>query len=352
MIQPAIATVSLGRASAGHDLIQKLHQASLNGFKGVEIFFECLESLASKTHEISHPPSRQEIIDAAIAVHKCCKELNIEVVCLQPFLYFEGLLDERQRDKRLQDLPFWFELCDILETDLVQMASNFQSDGTTGDIDRIVADLSSAAKLGANRARPIRFAYEAISWGTHIDTWEQAWDIITRVNLPNFGMCLDTFHVAGRVWADPSSEKGLNPNADYELEKSLKRLVREVDPKKIFYVQLSDAERLGSPIIPGHALFQDSMKPRMSWSRNARLFPFENDRKAYLPVWRICYALFVEMKWEGWVSEEIFHQALFATGDTVVRDLAIRARVSWDLLNEKLDSASVVEPPIRPMERL
>lgn len=352
MIQPAIASVSLGRASAGHDLIQKLRQASLNGFKGVEIFFECLEALASTNCKDKGTPCREEILDAAVIVHNTCRELSLEVVCLQPFLYFEGLLDEQQRQHKFKELSLWFEICDLIDTDLIQIASNFQSDGTTGDIDRIVKDLSAAANLGLQRSRPIRFAYEPISWGTHIDTWEQAWDIITRVNLPNFGMCLDTFHIAGRVWADPASEQGLNPNADYELEKSLRRLVTEVDPKKIFYVQLSDAERLRSPLVRGHAFFQESMKPRMSWSRNARLFPFEDQRNAYLPIWRICYALFVEMKWEGWVSEEVFHKSLYTPGDRVVSDLAMRAKVSWDILGEKLQSLRVEKSQPRAIGRL
>ncbi|KAK5044756.1 hypothetical protein LTR84_010530 [Exophiala bonariae] len=351
MIRPAIASVSLGRASAGHDIIQKLHQASLNGFEGVEIFFECLEALASTNHKVEKSPDKQEILDAATEVHRKCKELNLKVVCLQPFLYFEGLLDETQRQHRLEDLVFWFEICEILETDLVQIASNFQPHGTTGNVDHIVADLSTAATLGSQRSYPIRFAYEAISWGTHIDTWEQAWEIITRVNLPNFGMCLDTFHIAGRVWADPTSEQGLNPDADHELDQSLRRLVAEMDPRKIFYVQLSDAERLRSPMRRGHPLYQDSMKPRMLWSRNARLFPFEDDRRAYLPIWKICYALFVEMKWEGWVSEEVFHKSLYTPGDTVVSDLAKRAKVSWDLLDEKL-SLAAGNSQVRQRERL
>lgn len=339
MIQPAIATVSLGRASAGHDLVQKLHQASSSGFKGVELFFECLEALASKSKDTSGAPSRQEIVDAAIAVQETCEELNLKVVCLQPFVYYEGLVDEYQRQQRVQDLIFWFEICQILKTDLVQIPSNFQREGTTGDIDCIVADLSLAANLGAHHSPPIRIAYEAVSWGTHIDTWEQAWDIVTRVDLANFGLCLDTFHIAGRVWADPTSEKGLNQDADSELEKTLTKLVNELDPNKIFYVQVSDAEKLHSPLIQGHALFHATMKPRMAWSRNARLFPFENERNAYLPIWRICNALFVELKWEGWVSAEIFNQSLFVTGEAVVREHAIRARQSWDVLSEKLKSA-------------
>lgn len=352
MIQPAVATVSLGRASAGHGLIQKLHEASLKGFKGVEIFFECLEAYAARIHDTSQVPSRKDIINAALAVRETCENLCLQVVCLQPFMYYEGLVDNHQHQQRVEDLKFWFEICQILNTDLVQIPSNFQAEGTTGDIDRIVADLRLAAELGAQQSPPIRIAYEAISWGTHIDTWEQAWDVVTRVNLPNFGLCLDTFHIAGRVWADPTSQNGLSPDSDYELERTLDKLVKEVDPKKIFYVQLSDAERLRSPLVRGHSFFQETMKPRMAWSRNARLFAFESDRNAYLPVWRICNALFLEMKWEGWVSAEMFNQTNFATGEAVVGEHATRARQSWDNLSEKILAISVSSPERRSLAKI
>jgi len=352
MILPAVATISLGRAIAGHDLIQKLHEASSKGFKGVEVFWECLESYAAKTHATTSTPSRQDIINAAIVVQHTCHKLDLKVVCLMPLLSYEGLVDQQQRQQRVEDLKFWFKIGQTLNTDLVQIASNFQTEGTTGDIGCIVADLRLAAELAAKQSPPMRIAYEAVSWGTHIDTWEQAWDVVTRVNLPNIGLCLDTFHIAGRVWADPASKSGLNPNADYELEKSLNKLVREVPPGKIYYVQLSDAERLGSPLVRGHTLFQETMKPRMAWSRNARLFPFETERKAYLPIWRICHAIFVEMKWEGWASAEIFNQTTFGTGQEVVREHATRAWQSWDKLSEKLRSVSVQSPDRMSMTKI
>lgn len=46
MLVPAIASISLGRSSAGHDLLTKIRVAKLAGFEGIEIFFECLEHLA------------------------------------------------------------------------------------------------------------------------------------------------------------------------------------------------------------------------------------------------------------------------------------------------------------------
>ena len=44
------------------------------------------------------------------------------------------------------------------------------SEGTTGDFDSIVADMKEVAIMGLQQNPPIRFVYEAMAWGAHIDT--------------------------------------------------------------------------------------------------------------------------------------------------------------------------------------
>jgi 4-hydroxyphenylpyruvate dioxygenase len=242
MLKPAIATVSLGRSAAGHGIIGKLRQASLAGFSGVEIFFECLESLAGQKQRESGADKRIALIEAARDVRATCDAENLAVMTLQPFVFYDGLLDEATHRQKIKTLHLWFEICHILGTDLIQIPTNFQPDGTTGQLDRLVTDLTLVARLGLQQSPPIRLSYEGICWGTHISTWEGTWEVVKQVNLPNLGLCLDTFHIAGRVWGDPTSPSGRTQDADEALEASLDRLVREVDPRKIFYVQLSDAE--------------------------------------------------------------------------------------------------------------
>lgn len=43
-------------------------------------------------------------------------------------------------------------------------------EGTTGDFDSIVADMKEVAIMGLQQNPPIRFVYEAMAWGAHIDT--------------------------------------------------------------------------------------------------------------------------------------------------------------------------------------
>jgi 4-hydroxyphenylpyruvate dioxygenase len=340
MLYNAIATISLGRSSAGHGLITKIQRAASAGFSGVEIFFECLELYAREIEGGKTAASRKALLEAAQRVHEVCGELRITVVCLQPFLYFEGLIDEHERKEKLDLLQFWFELCRVLDTDLIQIPTNFRPQGTTGDLERVVMDLRTAAELGLQQSPPIRFAYEALSWGNYFDTWDQTWAIAKQVNLPNFGLRLDVFHIAGRVWADPSTPSGLTENCEEDLKRSLERLVREVDPEKIFYVQIGDAERLDKPIVPGHPLFEEGIKPRMSWSRNARLYAFETDLGGYLPLEQVCRAIFVKLDWEGWVSMEMFHKSLYQTDTEMVGKLATRAMISWSKFLAFLENAS------------
>ncbi|KIX94638.1 uncharacterized protein Z520_09684 [Fonsecaea multimorphosa CBS 102226] len=329
MLYSAIATISLGRASAGHSLPTKIQRAASAGFSGLEIFYECLDFFAREIEGLDTEPSHKGLLEAARRVRAICDNLQLAVVCLQPFMFFEGLVDVKEREEKFVLLQFWFELCRELGTDLIQIPSNFQSHGTTGDMERVVTDLRTAAQSGLEQSPPVRFAYEAVSWANYYDLWEQSWAITKQVNMPNFGLCLDVFHFAGRVWADPSAASGVNEHCDEQLNRSLEQLVREVDPVKIFYVQVGDAERLERPIVPGHPFFQEGVKPRMSWSRNARLFAFERHLRGCLPVEKVCQAIFVRLAWQGWVSMEMFHKSLYGTESTLVDHMAERAEASW-----------------------
>ena len=358
MIQPAIATVSLGRAAAGHDILHKLEEASIAGFQGVEVFFECLEHFAHQTFDVDSCGYRPCMIEAAKAVQRACITHGLKVVCLQPFMFYDGLIDELEHSNKLQTLRLWFELCHELHTDLIQVPTNFQSYGTTGERNRLIADMAEIAKLGLKESPIIRFAYEGISWGNHIDTWEGTWEVVNTVNLPNLGLCLDVFHIAGRVWADPTVDSGRVQNSDVVLEASLNRLIDLVDPTKIFYLQVGDAEHLVPPLSPSHQFYLESQKPRMSWSRNARLFPFELEQGGYLPVWQICKTILIDLKWDGWVSMEMFGRCLYEQQQALPQALAQRAIRSWQTLLDHLASpvatgtksatgAAVVGDPVR-----
>lgn len=330
-----IASMSLGRPGI-HDLPNKLHQAALHGYSGIELFFDDLSHLANTSHA-------GDVLAAAQHVHSLCLSLNLSIICLQPFAFYEGLLDRSQTEHLLSEkLPFWFRVARILDTDLIQIPSNFLpadpetgESRTTGDRDIIVADLQRAADLGLQQSPPFRFVYEALAWGNHVDTWEAAYEIVEAVDRPNLGICLDTFNLAGRVYADPASPSGKTAHADEELRASLTRLRERVDVQKVFYLQVVDGERLQTPLTDRHEWHDAAQPSRMSWSRNARLFAFEEDRGGYLPVLDVARAFF-DTGFEGWVSLELFSRTLADPDPATPMRHAQRGYESWRKLVKAL----------------
>ena len=335
--KPAISSMSLGRAWV-HDLPEKLDQAAAYGFSGVEIFYEDLEYLA-KAQPGGEATVDNQIVAARI-IRKLCDHRHLTVIGLQPFLFYEGLLDRKEHAAKIQKLKVWFRLAKILGTDVIQIPTNFMQKGITGDVDTIVKDMVEVADLGARQTPVIKFAYENLAWGTFINTWEGVWEIVAKVDRPNFGMCLDTFNIAGRVWADPSSPSGKTPNADADLKASIAAMIKTVDVEKIFYVQVVDAERMQPPLVEGHPFYVKEQPSRMSWSRNARLFAFEEDRGAYLPVLEVAKAFTAPqpkgLGFEGWVSMELFSRTMAEKDPSVPREHARRAAESWKKLAKEL----------------
>lgn len=324
--------MSLGRAWV-HDFEGKIHEASAAGFEGIEIFYEDLEYLAKSYGDTG----TENLVRAAEHVRNLCSAANLTIICLQPFLFFGGLVDRGQHAVQIERLKVWFKLLKALGINTMQIPTNFQAEGVSGDLDLIVQDLTEAADLGLGEDPPIRMAYEAMAWGRFVETWEAAWEVILRVNRPNFGCCLDAFNLVGRVWADPTSPTGKTENADADLKASLDRLVKAVDVKKVFYVQVADAERISPPLTDGHPFHVDGQAPRMSWSRNARLFVYETEKGGYLPVIEVARVILKELKFEGWVSMELFSRTMADPDPSVPHTHAQRAIKGWKKMVEELD---------------
>ncbi|GCB23482.1 3-dehydroshikimate dehydratase [Aspergillus awamori] len=330
--KPAIASMSVGRAWV-HSLPEKLSQIAQAGFKGVEIFYEDLEYLAKEKGE----PTEENLLIAARETKDICDRHGLEVIGLQPFLFYEGLLDRDVHQQKIAKLHTWFKIVKILGTDIIQIPSNFQPDGISGDLDLIVSDMIEVADLGLQQEPPVRFAYESLAWGTYVSTWDTMWEIIQRVDRPNFGCCLDTFNIAGRVWADPASPSGTVPDADALLAQSLDRLVKTIDVKKVFYVQVVDAEKMEQPLVPGHPFHVDGQPARMNWSRNARLFLYEQEKGGYLPVVEVARVILKELGFEGWVSMELFSRTMADPDPTVPQSHSQRGIRAWQQLAKELD---------------
>jgi len=344
--------MSLGRCYAGHTFARKLDAAQKYGYQGIELFHEDLADIADQlSGEAPTPegPSAAAQLMAARHILQMCKSRGIEIVCLQPFAHYEGLLDREEHERRLQKLTLWIELAHELETDIIQIPANFlPSSQVSTDLDLMVSDLQKVADIGLQATPPIRFAYESLCWSTRVDHWEQCWDVVQRVDRPNFGVCLDTFNIAGRIYADPTSSTGRTPNAVEAVKQSIANLVSQVDVSKVFYVQVVDAERLQEPLLPGHEYYNEEQPARMSWSRNCRLFYGEKEYGAYLPVKEIAQAFFHGIGFEGWVSLELFNRRMADTDSDVPEELARRGAISWAKLVKDMrltvDSPATSQP--------
>jgi 4-hydroxyphenylpyruvate dioxygenase len=330
MSKLAISSMSLGRGWAGHSIEHRLDVAAKHGYRGIELWYEDLSDAAAR-----HPggaSSPTALLAAAAYIRALCAARHLQVVCLQPFQHYEGLLDRTLHERRVNEMNLWMTLAAVLGTDLVHIASNVLPNAEVStDLSLHADDLRRLADMGAARDPPIRLSYEALAWGTRVDTWEQSWDMVQRVDRANIGICLDTFNIAGRIYADPSTRSGrVMEDIDGDpVKRSMARLLTSVDVSKIFFVQVVDAERLRKPLVEGHEFYDPALPARMSWSRNCRLFYGEHSRGAYLPVRHIAATIFNGLGFEGWVSLELFNKRMGDRNHEVPEELARRGAMSW-----------------------
>lgn len=341
--------MSLGRCFAGHSLPHKLDMAQKYGFKGIEVFYEDLVDF-SKAFPGGGSPDDQ--VAAAHAIHQLCAARDLTVICLQPFMHFGGLVDRDQHRKRIDELRLWFELAHALETDLILFPSSFLSeDEVTDDMDLIVADFVEAAEMGLQQEPVINFAYESLCWGTRTDTWEASWDLAQRVDRPNFGVCLDSYNILGRIYADPASPTGRTDDCEQATVDSIKRILSDIDVAKVFLIQVADGELLSPPLDTSHPFYNPEQPTRMSWSRNARLFYGEPQYGGYLPCKQVLRAVVQGLGFEGWLSFEVFNRRLAEPDATVPEEMARRAAESWVKMKAELGlrTEDEMQPRLQPM---
>lgn len=327
--------MSLGRAW-NHAFPNKMALASTHGYSGIEIFHEDLVYHARSLFPSASDPYAAQLA-AAHDIRHLCRTLNLSIINLQPFSQYDGLVDREQHTERIKELKHWFSLAHALGTDLIQIPASFlPAAQCSGDVDLIISDLQEISDLGAMQSPPFKFAYEALCFSTHIDTWEKSWDIVQRVNRPNFGLCLDTFNIAGRIYADPASSSGKMENAEAVVEESMKRMLETVDVSKVFFIQIVDAEKLDEPLIEGHEFYVAEQPSRMSWSRNCRLFYGEEERGAYLPVRKITDTIVNGLGFHGWVSMELFNRSMSDPSPSVPEEHARRGAAAWSKMVEEI----------------
>ncbi|MCH9852562.1 MAG: sugar phosphate isomerase/epimerase and 4-hydroxyphenylpyruvate domain-containing protein [Alphaproteobacteria bacterium] len=198
-----IATTSvLGLLSEKIDIIAQA------GFKGIELHqrdFIC--------SNISIKTLKQQITSLG---------LTIEV--LQPCSEIEGLPDGLKQ-AAFKNVTYQFELMQQLDINCLLVGASKHMETSENQVQQI-EDLTLLAQMAAQYN--VRIAYMASPWAKYVNNDLQAYDIVTAVNHPNFGLCLNSFFSLA--------------------DGSMPAKLRDIDGSKIFYVQLSDAPKINGDI--------------------------------------------------------------------------------------------------------
>jgi sugar phosphate isomerase/epimerase len=151
--------------------------------------------------------------DYAVAI---VRESGLAISAYQALRDYEGMPTPKRGHvlgiaEQMMDQMAW------LNARLLVLCANMHPDAS-GDRERCATDLTRLADLA--RSRGIRVAYEPIGWARWHADYREAWALMCDVNHPNFGLMLDSLHVAS---------SGLPLNA-----------IDSFDPAKIFLVELCD----------------------------------------------------------------------------------------------------------------
>ena len=154
---------------------------------------------------------------------------------------FEGL-SGRLHAYKVDIAKSMLQMCAALGCNVL-LACSSTSRHASEDLDALARDLRMLAMLAVPLG--IRIAYEGLSWGRTVNEFTTAWDVVSRADCPNLGLCLDSFHIL-------AAETSLD-EIDY------------LDPEKIFLVQLADF------------MWQQTrtFEERMATARTFRVFPGE-----------------------------------------------------------------------------
>ncbi|KAE9381234.1 xylose isomerase-like protein [Stipitochalara longipes BDJ] len=270
----SFASVSVGTPDDA--LEEKLKAISTAGFTAIELGFPDLLSFSSTFHDrkISED-DYPSLCTAGKEVQALCKKHNLSIMMLQPFSNFEGWAPgSKEREDAFKRAKGWIEIMHAVGTDMLQVGSS-DSPNISTDLNVLSSDLRELADLLAPHG--YRLAYENWCWATCAATWSKVWEIVSLVDRPNIGLCLDTFQTLGSEYADPTTSSGLIESAGLQaklkanFQASLAELRNTVPKDKIFLLQISDAykpkEKLENKEIGG-------LRPRGRWSHDYRPYPF------------------------------------------------------------------------------
>ncbi len=174
------------------------------------------------------------------------RESGLRVTGFQVLRDFEGLTGHLHAYK-VDVAKAMLEMCRALGSSVL-LACSSTSAHATGDKEALIRDLRKLALLAVPFG--IRIAYEALSWGRHVNLLTEAWEIVRDADRSNLGLCIDSYHVLAH-----GTDAGV---------------VGAIDLRKVFLVQLSDF------------LWEEtrSREDRIETARHYRVFPGEGVHSA------------------------------------------------------------------------
>ena len=177
----------------------------------------------------------------AAAATDAVRKSALRVTGFQVLRDFEGLSGHLHAYK-IDIAKAMLEMCHALGSKVLLVCSSTSAHGS-GDAGVLARDLRKLATLAVPYG--IRIAYEALSWGRHVNEYTQAWDIVAEADRANLGLAIDSFHIL-------ATEMGVEG-------------LQEIVAEKIFLVQLADF------------MWQEirSSEERINTARHFRVFPGE-----------------------------------------------------------------------------
>jgi len=225
------------------------------------------------------------------AATEIVRRSGLRVTGFQVLRDFEGLSGHLHAYK-VDIAKAMLDMCHALGSRVLLCCSSTSSHATS-DAAALIKDLQKLAMLAVPYG--IRIAYEALSWGRHVNEYTQAWDLVAEADRSNLGLAIDSFHILA---TGTSAER-----------------LEEVVAGKIVLVQLADF------------MWREirSREERIDTARHFRVFPGEGVHSA--EVAKLVRTL-DDLGYRGDYSFEVFNDDYTQLPHAVVAERARRS-VKW-----------------------
>jgi len=225
------------------------------------------------------------------AATEAVRRSGLRVTGFQVLRDFEGLSGHLHAYK-VDVAKAMLDMCHGLGSRVLLVCSSTSAHATSEPA-LLIKDLQKLAMLAVPHG--IRIAYEALSWGRHVNEYPQAWEIVEEADRSNLGLAIDSFHIlASGTSAEP---------------------LEEVVADKIFLVQLADF------------MWREirSREERIDTARHFRVFPGEGVHSADVAA---LVRTLDRLGYRGDYSFEVFNDDYAQLPQAVVAERARRS-VKW-----------------------